>query len=145
MIGMMKKAKANIAISLESPAMLEKNRQKALEIAKYADVLFLNDEEMKAIGVNEKTICNLAPLVYLKKGKDGSAVFSSGSKLADIPPYPAKVIDTTGAGDAYAAGVLWALNNTKSEIEAGVIGSKLAAAVISKFGAGLTDNLQEII
>ncbi len=138
MIDQMRRAGSKIAIAFESPAMLEKSRSRALELAAKADVLFLNEEEMKAVGTDEAGVAKLAPLVYLKKGADGSIVFSAGSKLAEIAAHPAKkLVDTTGAGDNFAAGVLWGLAHGKDEAAAGRIGAKLGAAAVSKFGASL--------
>ena len=138
MLDQMRRAGSKIAIAFESPAMLEKSRSRALELAAKADVLFLNEEEMKAVGLDEAALAKLAPLVYLKRGANGSVVFSGGSKLADIPSHPAKkVVDTTGAGDNFAAGALWGLAHGKDALEAAKIGGQLGAAAVSKFGASL--------
>ena len=138
MVDQMRRSGSKIAIAFESPAMLEKSMARALELASKADVLFLNEEEMKAVGLDEAALAKLAPLVYLKKGATGSIVFSGGSKLADVPAHPAKkVVDTTGAGDNFAAGVLWGLAHGKDAAEAARIGAKLGAAAVSKFGASL--------
>jgi sugar/nucleoside kinase (ribokinase family) len=52
-----------------------------------------------------------------------------------LPAEKVKVIDTTGAGDAYAAGFLYALIKGKSIEEAGKLGNKLAAYCITTMGA----------
>ncbi len=143
MVDGMKKEGALIAIALESPAMLGGKREEALALAAKADVLFLNEEEMEALGLDEEALAKLAPLVYLKRGAAGSTIFKDGSKFADVPVHPAKkVVDTTGAGDNYAAGVLWALNHGKSELEAAKIGSQLGSAAVGKFGAGLPNEFR---
>lgn len=143
MIEAMRKKGARIAIALESPAMLAGKKEDALMVARRADVLFLNEEEMKALGLDENGLAKLAPLIYLKKGASGSTIFKNGEKLADISTSSAsRVVDTTGAGDNYAAGVLWALNHGKDEKEAAKIGSQLGAAVVSKFGASLPNEFR---
>jgi fructokinase len=53
----------------------------------------------------------------------------------DVPAEPAKVVDTTGAGDAYAAGFLAGLTAGRSLPACGRLGSIAAAEVISHFGA----------
>ena len=136
-----KKGKKRIAISLESPPMVEKNRAKfAAIVKKYADAVFLNEDEARALlgkGA-EKKLLKLKPsaLVYLKKGKKGSLLIHRGKKMR-IPAFPAKVVDTTGAGDAYAAGVLYGLSRGYSPLSSGKLGAMLAAKVVQKIGAGI--------
>jgi sugar/nucleoside kinase (ribokinase family) len=140
----MKFAKENgvqVSISLESPPMVKKNKKDLLEIISMSDVLFANEDELEALtgSRDEKAARVLAeniPVVCLKRGKEGSVIFSRGERFA-IPTYPTKVVDTTGAGDFYAAGVLFGLSRGRSVEEAGHQGSKLAAEVIKNFGAAL--------
>jgi sugar/nucleoside kinase (ribokinase family) len=130
-----------IAISLESPPMVKKNRAHLLRmVAKYADLLFMNEEEAEALlGRNfAKALPKLKPKipVFLKKGSKGSSVFLHG-KEHRIPTYPAKGVDTTGAGDAYAAGVIYGLSRKYSMVGSAKLGSMLAARVVENFGAGI--------
>ena len=53
-----------------------------------------------------------------------------------------KAVATTGAGDAYAAGVLWGLSRDMTAASAARLGSRLGAAVVGKFGAGLPQNFK---
>ncbi|HQT45104.1 MAG TPA: PfkB family carbohydrate kinase, partial [Candidatus Micrarchaeota archaeon] len=48
-----------------------------------------------------------------------------------------KLVDTTGAGDNFAAGVLWGLAHGKDAAASAKIGAKLGAAAVTKFGASL--------
>ncbi len=136
-----KKAGKKIAIALESPPMVQKNRVKFLAIAKkYADVLFVNEDEAEALlgsGAGKKLL-KLKPsaLVYLKKGENGSLLLHRGKK-ARIPALPANAVDTTGAGDAYAAGVLYGLSRGYSALSSAKIGCMLATKVVGKMGAGI--------
>ncbi|MCX6769853.1 MAG: PfkB family carbohydrate kinase, partial [Candidatus Micrarchaeota archaeon] len=136
-----RKAKKRIAISLESPPMVKKNRGNFLGLVeKYADVLFLNEEEAEALlGAGaEGKLAKLKPKIpiYLKKGKRGSLLFLHGKAHA-IEALPAKVMDTTGAGDAYAAGALYGISRGYSPLSSAKIGAHLAARVVGKFGAGV--------
>lgn len=131
----------HVSISLESPPMINENKNDLSKIISTSDVLFANEDELKALtGLkDEKAARMLAeniPVVCLKKGKNGSVIFSRGERFV-IPAHPAKVVDTTGAGDFYAAGVLFGLSREQSVEEAGHQGAKLAAKVIEKFGATL--------
>ncbi len=144
-----KKEHKRVAISLESPPMVEKNRARLLLIAKkYADILFMNEEEAAALlGRNaEAKLAAFKPaaLVFLKMGRKGSALFHRGKKTG-IPALSAKVLDTTGAGDAYAAGVLYGLSRGYSPVSSGKIGGMLATEVVKKFGAGVPHASTRII
>ncbi|VVC01886.1 putative sugar kinase [uncultured archaeon] len=136
-----KKAGKPVAISLESPPMVGKNRKFLLSVVKkYADMLFLNESEAEALlgGEAEKKLLRLKRgiPIYLKKGKHGSLLFHSG-KAHRIPAMKARIVDTTGAGDAYAAGVLYGISRGCGYPAAGKIGCYLATKVAGKFGAGV--------
>jgi sugar/nucleoside kinase (ribokinase family) len=74
--------------------------------------------------------------VYLKRGAKGSILFH-GCRRHFIPSQPAHAIDTTGAGDAYAAGALYGLSRGYSPLSSGKIGCFLATKVVGKLGAGI--------
>ena len=138
-----RKAGKKIAIALESPPMVEKNRASLLFLAKrYASALFLNVDEAVALlgteGSTEKKLAALMPhvSVYLKRGEHGSTLFlhNRAHKLSAIK---AKVLDTTGAGDAYCAGALYGLARGYTPFSSAKIGCYLATKVVEKFGAGI--------
>jgi sugar/nucleoside kinase (ribokinase family) len=136
-----KKGGKRVAISLESPPMVEKNRAKFMAILeKYADVVFLNEDEAAALlgPLYAKKLLRLKPEIpiYLKKGGRGSVLFLK-QKASKIDAVPAKVVDTTGAGDAYAAGALYGLSRGYSPLSSGRLGSMLAAKVVAKIGTGI--------
>ena len=136
-----RKTGKNVAISLENPPMVQKNRKLLLSVAKkYADVLFMNEEEAAAfLGAGaEKKLLSLKPKipVYLKKGRRGSVLFLHGKTHA-VPARKAKAIDTTGAGDSYAAGVLYGLSRKYTPLGSARIGTLLASKVVQKIGAGI--------
>lgn len=130
-----------ISISLESPPMISENKTKLRKIIPRADVLFANEEELEAlVGSKQddavRALAEDIDTVCLKKGEKGSVIFSCGERFP-IPCYSIKVVDTTGAGDFYAAGVLFGLSRGKTVEEAGYIGAKLAGKVVGRFGATL--------
>jgi sugar/nucleoside kinase (ribokinase family) len=139
------------ALSLESPPMVKKERKKLLLLAKYADVLFLNEDELEALigkkGVEgEEKIALLLPnaKIFLKKGEAGSLVICGKSRFI-VPKYAAKAKDTTGAGDAYAAGALYGLCHGYSCEQAARLGSHLAASVVGQFGAGVPKGAKRLV
>ena len=140
-MGFTKENGVRISISLESPPMINKNKDELRKIISHADVLFANEEELEAlVGSREDEAARILAedidTVCLKKGEKGSVIFSRGER-SPIPCYSVKVVDTTGAGDFYAAGILFGLSREKSVEEAGHIGAKLAGKVVGRFGATL--------
>ena len=140
-----RKAGKKIAIALESPPMVGKNSEMLLALAKkYADVLFLNEDEAVALfGAGngkdaEKKLASLIPQVpvYLKRGGNGSTLFLH-NRAHKIGAMKATVLDTTGAGDAYCAGTLYGLARGYTPFSSAKIGCYLATKVVEKLGAGI--------
>ena len=86
----------------------------------------------------DEAMAGFCDTVIIKLGKKGSLIKHDG-KVYQIPCVKAKAIDTTGAGDAYAAGILYGLANDCDIEIAGEIGSLIAAKVVEKIGARLDD------
>lgn len=73
-------------------------------------------------------------IVAVKLGEKGCYV-TDGKESNLIKPYKTKVVDTTGAGDAYCAGFLYGLIKSKSLYECGRLGNFIASRCIMKMGA----------
>ncbi|MFA6907281.1 MAG: adenosine kinase [Candidatus Micrarchaeia archaeon] len=140
-----RKAGKRIALALESPPMVERNRGMLLAaVKKYAGALFLNEEEAAALfgakggAATEKKLARLKPSVpiYLKRGGKGSTLYLH-KRAHHLKAMKAKVLDTTGAGDAYAAGTLYGLARGYTPYSSAKIGCYLATKVVGKFGAGI--------
>ena len=136
-----KENKVRVSLSLESPPIINQNKDELHKIVPRADILFANEEELEALigSRDDEAALDLAEemdIVCLKRGIRGSTIFSCGERFS-IPCYSVKVVDTTGAGDFYAAGVLFGLSRGKSVEEAGHLGAKLAGKVVERFGATL--------
>lgn len=71
----------------------------------------------------------------LKLGAQGCLVADSQS-VWEIPPFPARAVDTTGAGDAFSAGLIYGLLNGLSLPAAGVIANGLGSLAVQTLGAG---------
>jgi sugar/nucleoside kinase (ribokinase family) len=67
----------------------------------------------------------------------GGAIWASGDVLVHRPAHPADVVDTTGAGDAFAAGLLaaWLAEPDGDPVRALDAGLARAAAVVGRLGA----------
>ena len=104
------------------------------------DILFANEAEITAL-YETNTLAEAAAwarrdvaLAAITMSENGSMVIQGGD-TALVEAVATQVIDTTGAGDAYAAGFLAALAAGKSIKQCGTLGSIAAAEIISHFGA----------
>ncbi len=115
-------------------------------ILSLTDILFLNKEEAekilsikyKVLSIEEilKGLQKLGPkIVVITDGKNGSYTLDERGNFYQQGITPSKVVEKTGAGDAYSAGFLGAILNSKSIQEAMAWGARNAASVISKIGA----------
>ncbi len=113
-------------------------------VKEYADIVFANADEARAYtnGKNPEDALNEIAqdcwIAVVKTGKSGSLI-QNGNQVFRIPAETVNCIDTTGAGDLYAAGFLYGLLNELSLPLCGEIGSILAGKVIEVIGAKIPD------
>ena len=107
----------------------------------HVDILFANKEEMLALyelndlGESLRRVWKTGTTAAVTRSEKGSVIIEDGNihEIAAVPV--SKVVDTTGAGDQYAAGVLAGRSMGLSWADAGHLGSICAAEVISHYGA----------
>jgi len=147
-----------VSIDLADPGVIKRNKVFLQELAlNYADIVFVNEMEAKEFtGYEEeeaakeigKSKGKQNKIVIVKLGKRGSIICKNGM-ITRIDPFPAKVIDTTGAGDCYAAGFLYAFCQGWPIEKAGKLGSLFAAKVVEQTGVVIRnldgDNLKKEI
>ncbi|NBP72429.1 MAG: hypothetical protein EBU57_04470 [Alphaproteobacteria bacterium] len=84
-------------------------------------------------------------IAAVTRGADGSVIVTA-NEVVEVAAEPVeKVVDTTGAGDLYAAGVLYGLTQGYELSVAGRIGSICAAEVISHYGARPEVSLMDLV
>ncbi len=118
-------------------------------IREYVDIVFANEEEARAftgktpeLAVDELAeICDIA---IVKVGANGSYI-KTGTETIKIQARKSKSIDTTGAGDLYAAGFLYGIGKGYSYKVSGEIGSILAGNVIEVIGAKMVESTWETL
>ncbi|MFO8028052.1 MAG: adenosine kinase [Opitutales bacterium] len=142
-----KEAGCSISLDLASFEVVEASRDILPGILKdYVDIVFANEEEAAAFtGLTDDyaamaeqlaTFCDAAAV---KVGAKGSYV-ASGQTVEKVEPVPAaRVVDTTGAGDLWAAGFLYGWTRKQPLRECARIGSILGSAVVQTQGTELTD------
>ncbi|MGL4370578.1 MAG: carbohydrate kinase family protein [Spirochaetota bacterium] len=137
-----KKHGVKISIDLADPGVVQRNEDAVRTIARdYADILFLNEQEAEAFtGKKEKEalaeVRSFCDIAVVKIGSRGSLV-SCGDSVYEIPSYPVTLVNTNGAGDNYAAGMLWGICRGYDVEQSAKIGSFAAAKVVAVAGARL--------
>lgn len=139
-----KAAGVKIAIDLSSFNVVEANLDFLKELTKnYVDILFANEEEAKSFTGFEPEealheISKDCELTIVKVGKNGSMIKQNG-EVVKVGVIPAKAIDTTGAGDAYASGFFYGLTNGYSLEICGKIAALVSGKVVEVMGPNLPD------
>jgi sugar/nucleoside kinase (ribokinase family) len=146
------KAGRKVALSLSDPFCVERHRAEFHRLVDgHVDILFANEIEIMSLYQVDsfdaalqavRGRCEIAALTRSAKG----SVLMRGNEVHVVDPEPVKqVIDTTGAGDLYAAGVLFGLTHGKDLATAGRIGSIAAAEAISHMGARPETPLKDLV
>lgn len=146
------KAGRKVAFTLSDPFCVDRHRAEFRElIREHVDILFANEIEIGSLYETatfddalrrSRADVDLAVLTRSEKG----AVIVQGEAVHSVPAEPvARVVDTTGAGDLYAAGFLHGLTSGRDLPTCGRIGGICAAEVISHVGARPEVPLAELV
>jgi sugar/nucleoside kinase (ribokinase family) len=135
-----KRAGRKVGFTLSDPFCVARWREEFLELMANLDILFANEDEAKALFEVEEFDAvlqavrpwpGIAALTRSEKG----CVVARGQELHVLDAAPvARVLDTTGAGDQFAAGFLYGLTHGKDLAQCGRLGALAAAEVISHYG-----------
>ena len=145
-IELAKQAGLKVGIDLNSPEIVQKNMDILPELMKeYVTVIFANEMEAAAFaGTTDETaalaaLSDLCPIAVMKLGSRGAVIKEQHRDAIRIDAVKAKAIDTTGAGDSWAAGFFHAWLDGKSLEAAGMLGAKVSAEIVQVAGARLPD------
>lgn len=133
-----------IAIDLASYNVVEESRDFLLEIINNdVDIVFANEKEAFALTNMEPEdalhyIAERCEIAVVKVGAKG-AFIQRGKETVTIPPIKADVVDTTGAGDMWAAGFLAGFVKGESLQKCGMMGAIVAKNIIEVIGAKMDD------
>jgi fructokinase len=140
-----------VAITLSDSFCVHRHREAFRRfVREEADILFANESELLALyeTTHYAEALHLAKqdvaLAVLTRSEHGSIILR-GEESAEVAAVPTKVVDTTGAGDAYAAGFLAGYTRGLPLAEAGRWGAVAAAEVISHFGARPQADLKALV
>ena len=139
--GIARDAGRKVALTLSDPFCVDRHRESFRDLVdRHVDILFGNEAEILSLyevdSFDEalqrvRAECDIAALTRSAKG----SVIVAGSEVHVVDAEPvARVVDTTGAGDLYAAGFLYGLTTGRDLATCGRIASIAAAEVISHMG-----------
>lgn len=135
-----------VSIDMASFNVVEENLEFLSEIVnKYVNIMFANEDEAFAFIKNSPVealnqIAQYVDIAIVKVGEAGSFI-KSGNTTFQIQPFLTKAVDTTGAGDLYAAGFLFGFANNYQLDICGTIGSLVSSKTVQTIGAKLSNDI----
>jgi len=148
-IEMAKKAGVKVALTISDPFLIDICRDEFQRLIEGpVDLLFCNEDEARSLTGHgdpvdaAQAIHKHCENVALTLGKNGSILMHEGEVIA-IEGVDVEAIDTTGAGDMYAAGILYGITNGLTWKQAGHLGSHAAGRIVSQLGARLPSKLDK--
>jgi len=144
-VEMAKAAGLKVAIDLASFNVVEANLDFLKDLIETSvDIVFANEEEAKSFTGKEPLealheIAGMCELAIVKVGKQGSYI-KRGDEVIKVGTIKANAIDTTGAGDSYAAGFFYGLTNNYDLETCGKIAALVSGKVVEVMGANLPDH-----
>lgn len=147
-----RKADTKIAFTLSDVFCVERSRDEYLAMIKNDfDILFCNHEEAKALypGKSLEEILDLlqgqCEVIAVTCGSKGSIILTKTERIEVDAIWVHEVVDTTGAGDLYAAGFLYGYCNKLPLAECGKLGSACASDIITHLGARAQKPLKRLL
>ncbi len=145
-------AGSRVALTLSDSFCVDRWRDEFLELIRngVVDIIFANEHELKSlfqtgdIDTAVKAIRNENVLAVVTRSEHGAMAVTRGETVS-VPAYPVeRVVDTTGAGDLFAAGFLFGLAHGRDHRDCLRLGALAAAEVISHIGARSHVSLKQL-
>jgi sugar/nucleoside kinase (ribokinase family) len=137
-----------VALTLSDPFCVERHREAFLDLVNnHVDILFANEAEILSL-YKLKDVHDVEPrceIIAITRSAKGSIIVTEKEKVEVKAAPVTHVVDTTGAGDCYAAGFLYGYTHGKNIVQCGTIGSLVAAEVIVQMGARPQTNLEYLL
>lgn len=141
-----------VALTLSDPFCVDRHRDdfRAL-VDGHIDILFANRNELLSLYETDDIdqaidrVAKSVDVCAITLGADGAVVVFNGKRYRIDATPVANVIDTTGAGDMFAAGFLYGYTRNLSPQECGTLGAKAAASIIAHYGARPQASFKELL
>ena len=141
-----------VSLTLSDAFCVHRHREAFKDLVlNHVDILFANEEELKALYETDdlemalNTVKDQCAISATTMGDKGSIIIKSGQRTNVPAEKISKLLDTTGAGDAYAAGFLYGFTEGMNMAACGRLGSLAAAEVIQQIGPRPARKLAELI
>jgi fructokinase len=129
-----------VSFDIADPFVVERYRDNIMEwLPGKVNLLFANRDELRALTLNQgsdedvlKAAADLSAVVVMKTGAEGCMIYEKG--IITSPGEKVVPQDTTGAGDSFAAGFLYALLKGKDLETCGRMGNRLASMIVQVEG-----------
>ena len=148
---MAKQSEAQLALSLSDAWCVDRHHDAlSVFVRDHVSILFSNEAEMASLGKADvhssaEMISGWVDELIVTKGENGASIFA-GEEQVSVPAMPiGKVVDTTGAGDLFAAGYLFGRVTGASLLQSAELASMCAGEVICHFGARPAQDLSGFI
>jgi sugar/nucleoside kinase (ribokinase family) len=148
--------RGKVAFTLSDPFCVDRYRSEFLELIRTGviDILFANEHELRSLYTAPDTQSAVAQLMDEKTNSDFTAIITRSSQgalwikgdeyVSEPACEVARVVDTTGAGDLFASGVLYGLTYGYDARTCLRLGAMAAAEVISHIGARPARSLRDL-
>lgn len=140
-----------VALTVSDPFCVQRHRLEFLELVRSeVDIVFANEEEAMALfgagSLDEavEAVAETGVLAAITRGAGGSVVVSAGGGRAVPAVSVREVVDTTGAGDLYAAGFLYGLTHGLDPEDCARLGSVCAGEIVTHVGARPRHDLRQL-
>ncbi|HEY9558003.1 MAG TPA: adenosine kinase [Acidimicrobiales bacterium] len=144
-------AERRVALTLSDTFCVERHRAEWRDlVADQVDILFANEAEalsLYEVDTFEEALAAAradVEIAIVTRGPAGSVV-ARGDDVVEVDAHPVEVVDTTGAGDLYAAGFLYGFTHDRDLETCGNLGSIAASAVLGHTGARPGASLAQLI
>jgi len=150
--GVMRESGGEVALSLSDAFCVDRHRESFQELVDgHVDILFANEMEITSLytaNTFEEAVDQLrgrCRVAALTRSAEGSLVLSGEKSLPIAPFQLGDLVDTTGAGDLYAAGFLYGYTRGDSLERCGRLGSLCAGQVVTQLGPRPLGSLPELV
>lgn len=148
-ISLANKHGTKVSVDLADPALVKRAKVDLLEILQDCDILFANEEEARALTGMEpedalEKLSESIEIVVIKLGPNGS-IACRGKERSRTIAKKVVAVDTTGAGDMYAAGILYGLTHDLALERSMRLASHAAARIVQTMGARLKGDLKDLL
>ena len=140
-----------VALTLSDTFCIERHRNDFMDLIKSVDILFANENEIKSLfetndfEAAKAKAKGLCPIVAITRSEKGAVLVLPDAEM-EVEAHPIKeVVDTTGAGDLFAAGFLFGYTQGRGLMGSARLGNACAGHIIQQLGARSVKPLKDIV